>query len=105
VPSIGPLIFRVADVAERDGSRVHERWARLRFSIIGALLAAPPAKGELRAALQQLAAREWRHPSTGAPVRFGVSTLERWYYKSRNEQNDPVSVLRRKRRGGARKAR
>jgi hypothetical protein len=49
---------------------VHERWARLRFSIIGALLAAPPAKGALRAALQQLAAREWRHPSTGAPVRF-----------------------------------
>jgi len=101
VPSIGPLIFWVADVAERDGSRVHERWARLRFSIIGALLAAPPAKGELRAALQQLAAREWRHPSTGAPLRFGVSTLERWYYKSRNEQNDPVSVLRRKRRGDA----
>ncbi len=100
-PSIGPLIFWVADVTERDGSRVHERWARLRFSIIGALLAAPPAKGELRAALQQLAAREWRHPSTGAPVRFGVSTLERWYYKSRNEQNDPVSVLRRKRRGDA----
>jgi hypothetical protein len=58
---------------------VHERWARLRFSVIGQLLASPPAKGALRAALKQLAAREWRHPSTGAPVRFGVSTLERWY--------------------------
>jgi hypothetical protein len=58
---------------------VHERWARLRFSIIGALLAAPPAKGALHAALQQLAAREWRHPSTGAPVRFSISTLERWF--------------------------
>ena len=88
-------------MAERDGSRVHERWARLRFSIIGTLLAAPPAKGALRAALQQLAAREWRHPSTGAPVRFGVSTLERWYYRSRNERHDPVSVLRRKRRQDA----
>ena len=88
-------------MAERDGSRVHERWARLRFSIIGALLAAPPAKGALRPALQQLAAREWRHPSTGAPVRFGVSTLERWFYRARNEQHDPVSVLRRKRRGDA----
>ena len=88
-------------MAERGGSRVHERWARLRFSVIGALLAAPPAKGALRAALQQLAAREWRHPSTGAPVRFGVSTLERWYYRSRNEQHDPVSVLRRKRRQDA----
>ena len=89
-------------MAERGGSRVHERWARLRFSIIGALLAAPPAKGGLRAALQQLAAREWRHPSTGEPVRFGVSTLERWFYRSRNELHDPVSVLRRKRRGDAR---
>jgi putative transposase len=80
---------------------VHERWAQLRFSIIGQLLAAPPAKGGLRAALQQLAAREWRHPSTGAPVRFSVSTLERWYYCARNEQHDPVSVLRRKRRQDA----
>ena len=85
-------------MAERDGSRVHERWARLRFSIIGALLAAPPAKGALRAALQELAAREWRHPSTGEPVRFSV---ERWLYCARNEQHDPVSVLRRKRRGDA----
>jgi putative transposase len=88
-------------VAERDGSRVHERWARLRFSIIGALLAAPPAKGALRAALAQLAAREWRHPSSRAPVRFSVSTLERWYYRSRNEQHDPLGVLRRKRRQDA----
>lgn len=82
-------------------SRVHERWARLRFSVIGQLLAAPPAKGALRAALRQLAAREWRHPSTGAPVRFSVSTLERWFYRARNERHDPVSVLRRKRRQDA----
>jgi len=66
-------------VTDKPGSRVHERWARLRFSIVGHLLAAPPAKGALRAALTQLAAREWRHPTSGAPVRFGVSTLERWY--------------------------
>jgi transposase InsO family protein len=94
-------MFRGADVAERDGSRVHERWARLRFSIIGALLAAPPAQGALRAALQELAGREWRHPSTGAPVRFSVSTIERWLYRARNEQHDPVGVLRRKRREDA----
>ena len=30
-------------------TRVHERWAHLRFSVIGQLLAAPPAKGELKA--------------------------------------------------------
>jgi transposase InsO family protein len=68
---------------------------------VGQLLASPPAKGALRAALEELAAREWRHPTTGAPVRFGVSTLERWYYQSRNEPHDPVSVLRRKRRQDA----
>ena len=88
-------------MTERDGSRVHERWAQLRFSVIGQLLAAPPAKGALRAALRQLAAREWRHPSTGAPIRFGVSTLERWFYRARNERHDPVRVLRRKRRQDA----
>ena len=29
--------------------RRHERWANLRHAIIGTLLAAPPARGELRA--------------------------------------------------------
>jgi transposase InsO family protein len=85
-------------MADKPGPRVHERWARFRFSAIGQLLAAPPEKGALQAALEELAAREWRHPTTGAPVRFGVSTLERWYYRARNERQDPVGVLRRKRR-------
>jgi transposase InsO family protein len=88
-------------MTDKPGSRVHERWARLRFSVIGLLLAAPPERGALRAALEELAARVWRHPTTGAPVRFGVSTLERWYYRARNERQDPVAVLRRKRRQDA----
>ena len=74
----------------------HERWAYLRFSVVGQLLAAPPPKGELRAELERLAAREWQHPITGLPVRFGVSTLERWLSKARQENRDPVRVLRRK---------
>src|SRR5271157_980543 len=64
---------------ETRGRRVHERWAHLRFSVIGQLLAAPPDKGELKAAIEGLAARTWRHPTTGEPVRFGFSTIERWY--------------------------
>ncbi len=56
-----------------------DRWARLRFAIIGPLLAAPPAPGELRSALQALAERCWQHPQSGAPVRFSYATLERWY--------------------------
>ena len=58
---------------------VHERWARLRFAVIGPLLAAPPAPGELQAALKALAKRSWRHPLTGELVYFAFSTLERWY--------------------------
>src|SRR6185437_2061680 len=63
---------------------VHERWAHLRFSVIGQLLAAPPPRGELRVELKRLAARTWQHPITGELVR------------SRRERRDPVAVLRRK---------
>jgi hypothetical protein len=66
-----------ATVSE-DGLAQRDRWARLRFAIIGPLLAAPPAAGELRGHLNALAAKTWRHPFTGLEIRFGVSTLERW---------------------------
>lgn len=83
------------------GPRVHERWAHLRFSVIGQLLAAPPEKGELKVEIEALAARQWRHPTTGEPVRFGFSTIERWYYRALKERTDPVGVLRRKLRADA----
>jgi putative transposase len=70
-----------------------DRWARLRFSIIGPLLAAPPGPRELNGAFATLAAKTWRHPETGLDVRFGASTLERWYYKARRAA-DPVAALR-----------
>ena len=73
-----------------------ELWANLRFSIVGPLLAAPPAQGELQGQLEQLAAKHWIHPITGQPTRFGVSTIQRWYYAARAEKIDPVGVLRRK---------
>jgi transposase InsO family protein len=72
----------------------HARWARFRFSVIGPLLAAPPARGELAAELTRLSLQTWRHPITGAPVRFGRSTIERWLYHAR-ETGDPVARLRR----------
>jgi putative transposase len=74
----------------------HERWALLRFAVVGQLLAAPPPKGELRAEIEKLAAREWQHPITGLPVRFGISTIERWLHRARKERQDPVRILRRK---------
>ena len=80
---------------------VHERWARLRFSVIGQLLAAPPKRGELQRELKALAARTWCHPVSGKPVRFGLSTIERWLRQARRENRDPVGVLRRKVRSDA----
>jgi transposase InsO family protein len=83
-------------MTERSISRSHERWAHLRFSIVGPLLAAPPAAGELRAELERLAAKRWLHPVTGEPTRFGFSTLERWYHQARRAKADPVGALHRK---------
>jgi len=81
-------------VSDPDG------WARLRFAIIGPLLADPPPAGELGERLKALAAKDWRHPRTGLPLRFGFATLERWYYLARHAQ-DPVAALRRRRRRDA----
>jgi putative transposase len=83
------------DPADRD------RWARLRFAIIGPLLAAPPAKGELQDALRALSRRTWEHPTTGSPIQFGKSTLERWFYAARRASQDPVAVLKTKVRSDA----
>ncbi len=77
---------------------IRDRWARLRFAIIGPLLAAPPAPRELQAALAMLAVKSWRHPVSGLDVTFGVSTLERWYYAARRAA-DPVAALKNRLRG------
>ena len=86
---------------EARGKRVHQRWAEFRFSVIGQLLAAPPPKGELAAAIAALAERTWHHPITDEHTRFGFSTIERWYYRALKEKSDPVGVLRRKLRADA----
>lgn len=75
-----------------------DRWAQFRFSIIGPLLAAPPEPGELKAALERLAAGTWQHPITRLPVTFAFATVERWYYQARRAHQDPVAILRRRRR-------
>ena len=52
-------------------------WARLRFAVVGPLLAAPPPKGRLRGELERLASQVWQRPG-GGEVSFSVSTIERW---------------------------
>ncbi len=73
----------------------HERWAHLRFAVVGPLLASPPGRGQLHHELKKLSQTVWQHPITGQSVRFAVSTIERWYYAARSGE-DPVGVLRRK---------
>lgn len=72
-----------------------DRWARLRFAIIGPLLAAPPEPGDLQGMLARLAAQHWRHPVTSESVQFALSTIERWFYAAKNARTDPVGALRR----------
>ena len=82
---------------QNDPSR-RDRWARLRFAIIGPLLAAPAQSGELQSQLALFAAKTWRHPSTGLDTTFSASTLERWYYAARRAA-DPVAALKNRLRG------
>lgn len=72
------------------------RWARLRFAVIGRLLAAPPEPGQLSSILRELSEKTWQHPTTGEPVRFAVPTITRWYYTARRKSADPVQGLERK---------
>jgi putative transposase len=80
---------------ERENAPARVRWARLRFSIIGHLLASPPESGELAVALDELAARAYVHPTTGEQIRFGRSTIEHWLYAARSA-SDPIGALERK---------
>jgi len=84
---------------KKDDSGLKD-WAYFRFSVIGGLLARPPDKGQLKGSLEELAKKRWRHPITGKWAQFGVSTIERWYYKALNS-DDPVGALDRKLRRDA----
>ena len=84
---------------DRDG------WARLRFAVVGPLLASPPPKGRLRAELERLARQSWEHPTSGGQVQFSASTIERWYYQARSAHQDPVKALRRRARTDVGRAR
>ncbi len=78
-----------------DATAMRLRWARLRFSIIGPLLASPPGPGELADRLRELSQRSYLNPSTKLTIRFGASTIERWYYDAKDVA-DPLRALERK---------
>ena len=74
--------------------------ALLRFAIIGPLLASPPPRGRLQAAIQTLSEQEWTTPD-GRTRRFSAATIERWYYMAQRADADPMAALRRCRRSDA----
>jgi len=88
-------------MTQDDGTPMRVRWARLRFQVLGPLLASPPESGELAAKLDELAAQTYVHPSTGARVHFARSTIERWLYIARNNPSDPMGALARRLHGRA----
>jgi transposase InsO family protein len=62
-----------------------EAVALFRAEIVGALTHRPLSRGALRAELEALAAVPRRPPGASVTRRFGVSTLERWYYTYKAE--------------------
>ncbi len=81
------------DLKPQNDPSQRDRWAQLRFVIIGPLLVVPPHSGELQSQLELFAAKTWPHPGTGADTTFSVSTLQRWYYAARKAA-DPVAALK-----------
>lgn len=92
-------------MSQQGRGSLHDQWASFRLSVIGYLLAAPPPRGKLHEELEHLAQKIWTDPVTGEPSRFGVSTLERWYYLARGERQSPIQALRKKLRKDAGKHR
>lgn len=88
-------------MVDGDGASVRARWARLRFMIIGSLLANPPDRGELQERIQELADKLWEHPTAGKKTQFSFSTIERWFYLARGQEPDPFGKLVRKTRKDA----
>jgi transposase InsO family protein len=82
-------------MSQEEQAPARLRWARLRFSIIGQLLASPPEPGEVANRIGELARRSWKHPTTGEAIRFSGKTIERMYYLARGDP-DPLRALERK---------
>lgn len=77
---------------DNRGPSSPRRWAELRFSIIGPLLAKPVSPGELGTSIEKLSRQLWQAPQSGELVKFGASTIERWYYKARKVDNPLASL-------------
>ena len=82
-------------MAERRNPDV---WARLRFAVVGPLLATPPEGRELQKALRALSRQQWVHPVTGLAGSFAFSTIRERVYQAQSSAH-PCAGTPRKRRG------
>lgn len=74
----------------------YERWARLRFAVVGPFPESSPEGRMLKKTLANLAKQPWRHPTKSAHyVHFSQTTIERWFYLAKNAAN-PMEALRRR---------
>lgn len=60
-----------------------ERTAIFRSEIVGALVCRELSRGELAAALREIATQRFRPPGSDSTRTFAVPTLQRWYYALR----------------------
>jgi len=85
------------------GPRDHaEAVALFRAEIIGALARQELSRGELRAKLRALSKQKFRSPGSNWTRSFGVSTLERWFYKYKSGGLEALRPSTRSDRGRAR---
>lgn len=82
---------------------LHRRrvWAAFRFSVVGSLVSSQLERGELKERFAELSKQTWKHPITAEPFTLGASTIERWFYKARANDRDPVAALERPVQHGA----
>lgn len=78
-----------------------EAVAVFRHGVIGALTQAQMDRGQLRAALKQLARQHFRPPGAKATRSYSESTLERWYYRYRKRGLDGLLPGKRRDAGRA----
>lgn len=77
--------------------------AQFRAEIIGALVHRALHRGELQQELSRLSEQPFRPPASPRSVRYGVSTLQRWYYQYKNKGLGGLVPRLRKDRGRGRK--
>ncbi len=92
-PAVHQKRREIHEVKHKEERRPQEVWGSFRLSVVGQLLASPPAWGKLDDELKKLAEREWKHPLTGEPVWFKFSTIEQWYYQAKAADQSPMRAL------------